>query len=83
MTLIVRWVDHEREPKVAANPEFPDGVAIDVSRGAPWTCETKLPYPAKRCGVYLVTCDVCQSNIVLTTAGRRDDPRSIKIACRQ
>lgn len=42
---------------------------------------TALPYPARRCGQYVVKCDVCDQIIVVTTAGRPDDPRSLKMAC--
>lgn len=41
-----------------------------------------LPYPAERCGVYLVTCDKCGYSAAITTAGRVDDPRSVTIPCR-
>jgi hypothetical protein len=52
-----------------------------MSKGAAKTCSTSLPYPATRCGLYLVTCDICHTRNVVTSAGRRDDPRSIKLAC--
>ena len=77
----IKWIDGGREPQCAPDPKYPKGVDIDNSLGAAITCETVLPYPAKRCGHYLVECKVCGVRIVITTAGRIDDPRSLKLAC--
>ena len=82
MTLHATWIDREREPQCAPNPAYPMGVDLDVSDGAKQTCSMSLPYPAERCGVYVVECDVCGLRIAATTAGRPDDPRSIKLACK-
>ena len=82
MTLEVQWVDHRREPQCQPNPAFPDGIDLDVSGGAERSCSTDLPYPAKRCGVYIVTCEACAVRAVITTAGRPDDPRSVRVACK-
>ena len=35
----IEWVDHGREPKCPPNPNYPDGIDIDVSHGAAATCE--------------------------------------------
>jgi len=78
----VDWVDYGREPRVASNPNFPSGVDLDVSKGAERTCTAALPYPARRIGAYLVECRRCAVNALVTTAGRVDDPRSIKLACK-
>ena len=81
MTLKVEWVDRNREPQCAANPDYPRGMDADLSEGAAKTCTTKLPYPARRCGIYIVSCDQCGNRHGITTAGRPDDPRSITMAC--
>ena len=77
-----KWIDHGREPRVKPNPLYPDGIDLDISRGAEKTCSTPLPYPARRCGVYQITCEVCGMSTIVTTAGRTDDPRSLKLACK-
>lgn len=82
MTLKIQWIDDGREPQFPADPSFPDGIDIDVSKGNA-SCHTPLPHPAKRCGVWVVTCTHCGAKAVVTTAGRADDPRSVRIACRQ
>lgn len=81
MTLKVEWLDGEREPKCAPNPAYPNGKDMDVSEGAAKTCYVELPCPAPRCGIYAVECPTCGLRIGLTTAGRPDDPRSVKVAC--
>lgn len=82
-SLTATWVDRGVWPSSPPNPDFPRGVDIDVSNGAGVSCQTQLPYPAKRCGHYLVECSLCGVNAVITTAGRPDDPRSVRIACRR
>jgi hypothetical protein len=90
--LKVVWFDGHREPKMPPDPRFPNGIDMDLSMagpardtyemGAPKTCTTAVPYPAKRVGYYIITCELCDQRIVVTTAGRPDDPRSVKIKCK-
>ena len=80
----VEWVDSGREPQCAPSPFFPNGVDISSHlHGIPGVrfCKVRLPYPAKRCGVYLIECTKCGHRTGVTTAGRRDDPRSIELDC--
>lgn len=81
MTLTAEWVDREREPQCPSNPMFPRGIDVDMSEGAAKTCSMEVPYPAKRCGLYVIACDVCGQRNAVTTAGRPDDPRKITMAC--
>lgn len=78
----VTWFDRGREPQVEPDPAYPQGKDLDISDGAAEACTVQLPYPAKRIGVYVVECDVCGLRVGCTTAGRPDDPRSIKMACK-
>lgn len=80
--LLVTWVDGGRWPKCTPHPDYPHGKDIDASMGQEPACQTALPYPAKRCGHYRVVCARCGITAVVTTAGRPDDPRSFKVACR-
>lgn len=78
----VTWHDHGLEPKCAPDPNYPNGIDVgDIASTAP-SCLVPLPYPAKRCGVYVVECETCGLRIGVTTAGRPDDPRSVRIECR-
>lgn len=78
----VEWIDAGREPKCPPNPNYPDGIDLDTSMGHETTCTVELEHPAKRCGYWSVRCGKCGQRILVTTAGRPDDPRSLKLACR-
>ena len=79
----IEWLDAKREPQCEPNPAYPDGIDLDCSLGWPQTCTVALPYPARRCGSYFVRCGKCGQSVGCTTAGRPDDPRSIKMACKE
>lgn len=81
MTLKIEWIDRGREPQCPPNPAFPTGQDVDLGHGV-LSCRADLPYPAKRCGLYIVRCSLCEASVALTTAGRPDDPRSISIPCK-
>ena len=81
--LTVEWIDRGREPQAEPDPKYPSGIDVDVSEGAAKICTASLPYPAKRCGLYLIKCSVCGLSVGVTTAGRPDDPRSVKVACKR
>lgn len=80
----IDWLDAGREPQCAPNPAYPEGIDIPSPRHGEEGfkfCVVKLPYPAKRCGTYIVECTRCGFFVGVTTAGRPDDPRSIEIEC--
>jgi len=77
----IEWIDRGREPQCPPNPYYPHGVDADLSSGADKTCTAELPYPARRCGIYVIGCHICGFTVAVTTAGRPDDPRSVKIPC--
>jgi hypothetical protein len=95
----VKFLDSGREPQVAPNPKFPNG--MDVVEGTGVTvrlphpegrkvaealtdpgCIVELPYPSPRCGALVVTCVECGKVIALTVAGRTDDVRWFRMACK-
>jgi hypothetical protein len=73
------------EPTQPPNPAYPNGIDIDMTGGDRLAqgCKTSLPYPAKRVGYYVVTCAKCHMKTIITTAGRPDDPKSVKLACKR
>jgi hypothetical protein len=83
--LRVTWQDSGREPQCAPDPRYPHGIDIDLrppSRKPIISCTTDLPYPAERCGRFIIECQICGFTAAVTTAGRPDDPRSIIIPCK-
>jgi hypothetical protein len=82
MKFAVEWHDHEREPQHPPDPNYPFGIDIEAALPGAKSCKVALPYPARRCGVYFVECQECGARIATTTAGRPDDPRSIRFGCR-
>jgi hypothetical protein len=79
----IEWIDSGREPRCPPNPAYPNGIDLDFfKRAGEVTCHVDLPYPAKRCGHYLVSCGICKARIAITTAGRPDDPRSVEVECK-
>lgn len=81
MTIKISWHDHGREPQCKPDPAYPKGKDIRFAQPVERSCQTDLPYPAKRCGLYIVECTVCGLSVGVTTAGRPDDPRSVQLAC--
>lgn len=77
----ITWHDAGREPQCPPNPAWPHGIDLDARQGKPG-CVTLLPYPAPRCGHYIVRCNTCGASACITTAGRADDPISVAIPCR-
>lgn len=82
MALKTKFVTDGRLPVCAPNPAFPNGQVLDWSAGAKRACSVEFPYPAPSCGLHLIDCDRCGFRAAITAAGRVDDPRSVKIACK-
>lgn len=82
VTLKVTWVSRGRKAENPPDPEYPNGRRLDVSKGQRPSCQAQLPYPAPECGQHVIKCDGCGNATVVTAAGRVDDPRSIRIACK-
>lgn len=78
----IRWHDAKREPTQQPDPRYPDGIDLDLAGPLQPACSTLLPYPAKRCGAFLIRCTTCGWTGVVSTAGRPDDPRSVRIPCK-
>lgn len=81
-SIAVKWIDRGREPTQEPDPDYPSGKDVDLSQGSRLACYSKLPYPAQRCGYFVVECNVCHYKAIITTAGRSDDPRSVKLPCK-
>lgn len=83
MTFTITWHPSGRgKARSPSDPNFSGGTNFDVSKGATRTCTIGLPYPAPECGQHLAICDKCGFSIAITAAGRLDDPRTVKVACK-
>jgi hypothetical protein len=83
MTLDVKWIDRGHKAVAPPDPDYPNGQDLDLSHGAKSSCSTRLVYPAQGCGYFVVSCPRCKYIAIITTAGRVDDPRSVKVPCKQ
>jgi len=87
MTFTVKFLDSGRSPQCPPNPAYPNGIDVDArtaeERGKlhPHCCYG-VPYPAPRCGAYVVECEQCEARMAVTVAGRSDDPRSVTMSCK-
>jgi hypothetical protein len=79
--ITVEFISHKRKAQCAPNPAYPNGIDLDLTDGAKVACLADLPYPAECCGVLIVRCQKCGSGHAITTAGRTDDPKSVKLPC--
>lgn len=66
------------------DPAYPNGIVLDLSFTGPAPhCTIPLPYPAPECGFWHVQCEDCAMGIMVTAAGRVDDPVSITVPCKR
>ena len=80
--IVLEWVDFEREPQHPPNPDYPKGIVVDCAPDKFIKYLIPLPYPAPRCGAYTARCTVCNVKLGCTTAGRPDDPCTMKFSCK-
>lgn len=82
MSFKFTFLDAFRDPQRAPDPKYPNGMDLDLTKGAPGCC-FNTPYPAPRCGAIHAECESCGASIAYTVAGRADDPRTLKMACKR
>jgi hypothetical protein len=81
MTFKFTFLDAGRELQCGADPRYPNGLDLDLSSGKTGCC-FNTPYPAPRRGMMEAECETCGVRAMFTVAGRADDPRTLKLACR-
>ena len=83
MTFDVAFIDKGHKANCKPDPKYPDGMPVNLAPNPiVKTCTRNLPYPAPRCGLYVVTCRQCGFDAILTVAGRPDDPNMVTMPCR-
>ena len=69
--------------RCASDPAYPNGKAIGCPEEVCDCCFVALPYPAPECGMWSVECARCKCTVLVTAAGRPDDPVSFYMPCRK
>lgn len=83
MTIDVTFIDAGRTATDKPDPKYPDGMDLNLAPHAlAKVCCRNLPRPAPRCGQYAIICRTCGLRVVITVAGRSDDPRTITLPCK-
>lgn len=80
--LVATFYGSGRKPQCPPNPAYPNGMPVDISEGATRNCSVELTHPTASIGKWLVECPICGLTVLVTAAGRIDDPSSVKIACK-
>ena len=65
------------------DPNFPMGVRIVMATDNEDSCDVALPYPAPECGMHEILCSECGLSVLVSAAGRNDDPVSVRVACKK
>jgi hypothetical protein len=64
------------------NPDYPNGVSMStVADRKNLYCKIDLTYPAPECGMWSIKCKTCGFTVLVTAAGRPDDPVSLEVEC--
>jgi len=79
----VEWIDSGRTAKDKPNPAFPDGRHVGPVGTPMKHCVVPLRRALdKRIGCHRIVCDRCGQTVLVTAAGRPDDPISCTLICR-
>lgn len=69
--------------KSPPDPKYPKGIICDAHIPGLPHCEVNVPYPAPEVGWYLIRCTECDTNTLITVAGRVDDPTKVILPCKK
>lgn len=83
MALMLEWTATGGAAQNPPDKRFPLGVDLDLAGGAVECCVTTLPYPASGIGFHLIRCLACELKVAASAAGRPDDPRTVRVACKR
>jgi hypothetical protein len=80
-----RHVRSRREaPAPAASPvqdAYPGGIDVDLAMGGGAHCSAVLPQHPGKPGLYDIRCTRCGLSLALTSGGRSNDPRAVRVPC--
>ena len=83
MALKYEWYEKGPPQRCPTDSDFPDGIDVEIPGPTDGRrCSATLDdYPTNRTGIYVISCDICPSQIALITAGLPHDPRSVSLPC--
>jgi hypothetical protein len=82
MSHVVNFIPSGRgKARCAPDPEYPNGKVMGKVKPGTRQCRVTLPYPAPECGVFRVDCKTCKMVVLVTAAGRPDDPKEVILEC--
>lgn len=67
----------------APDPVYPKGKVVTLDHEVKMCCKVELPYPAPECGWFKVECEECGLSVLVSAAGRPDDPVSVELPCEE
>jgi hypothetical protein len=77
----IEWWDYDVDSVDPADSAHQLGRSLDYSNGQVPHCVFIVPWPAARCGHYVIKCYRCGGAYAVQTNGRLDDPVSVKVGC--
>ena len=78
--IVANFISAGRKARCAPDPAYPSGIRVDAAGDKPG-CEVQLTYPAPCVGQWMIRCSICDASVIVTAAGRPDDPHTVKIPC--
>lgn len=82
MTVKIEFAKSGRgKARCPSDPAYPNGIALPKPPEVERCCFTELPYPAPECGCWMIRCEDCDASMLVTAAGRADDPVSCFMPC--
>ena len=77
------WIKRGDRPINPPNPDYPNGIEVNMRLRPGPVCHIDLPYPAKEVGTHIITCNECGRRVAITAASRADDPRVLVVTCKK
>ena len=80
----ITWEAYQHQHAPPEKMASSDGADVDLTQHRRPACKVRVPYPAPLDrGLYRIKCITCGTYVVVPTASRPDDPRSVMLACRR
>jgi hypothetical protein len=78
----VTWHGSGKGARMPSDPRYPAGTVVDRGGVLQRKCKVRLRYPAPEVGFHEIVCLKCRNRVLVTAAGRRDDPHTVMVPCK-